>query len=105
MLVAAERGLVDALLLLSYPLHPPKKLTQSRTTHFPDIRTPSAFVHGTRDSFGSIEEMKAGLKLIPVRTQLVPVEGTGHELLNARNRSVLPGSIASIFADFLKMRQ
>ncbi len=84
MLAAAEPGLVDGLLLLSYPLHPPKKPQEQRTDHFPNLRTPALFVHGSRDGFGSIEELTAALKLIPVRTELMLVKGSGHELVSAR---------------------
>lgn len=64
MLAAVEPGLIDALLLLSYPLHPPKAPTQLRTAHFPAIRTPALFVHGTRDAFGTINELQTSLKLM-----------------------------------------
>ena len=101
MLVASEPALVDTLLLLSYPLHPPKAPNQLRTAHFSDLRTPALFVHGTRDAFGAIDEVKAALKLIPARTQLVPVEGAGHELMSAQNRSTLPNVIADAFAGFI----
>src|SRR5215472_760195 len=101
MLAAAEPHLADALLLLSYPLHPPKSPKQLRTAHFPKLRTPALFVHGTRDGFGTIDEMKAALKLIPVRTQLLPIESAGHELMTSRNRATLPQIIASAFASFL----
>ena len=80
MLCAEEPDLVAGLLLLSYPLHPPRKPEQLRTQHFPNLRTPSLFVHGTRDPFGSIEEVKAALKLIPARAELLQVEGAGHDL-------------------------
>jgi predicted alpha/beta-hydrolase family hydrolase len=80
MLAAAEPGVAEGLLLLSYPLHPPRKPEQARTAHFPDLQVPSLFVHGTRDSFGSIEEMQAALSLIPGHVDLLPVEGAGHDL-------------------------
>ncbi|MDP9158672.1 MAG: alpha/beta fold hydrolase [Acidobacteriota bacterium] len=80
MLCASEPGLVDGLLLFSYPLHPPRKPEQLRTQHFPGLKTPAVFVHGTRDPFGSIGEMKATIKLIPAKTLLMPVEGAGHDL-------------------------
>jgi predicted alpha/beta-hydrolase family hydrolase len=86
MLAATEPGLVDRLLLLSYPLHPPRRPSELRTAHFPQLQVPALFVHGTRDGFGSIDEMVAALKLIPARTELLPVTGAGHELLNKRNR-------------------
>lgn len=104
MLASAEPRLADALLLLSYPLHPPKAPTQLRSVHFPLLRTPALFVHGMRDGFGTIAEMSAALKLIPARTQLFPVESAGHELMTARNRSALPDAIASAFAAFFKAR-
>lgn len=56
MLAADEPQLVNGLLLLSYPLHPPRKPSQLRTQHLPRLQTPAMFVHGTRDPFGSLEE-------------------------------------------------
>ena len=80
MLCAAEPDLVSGLLLLSYPLHPPRKPEQLRIQHLPNLRTPSLFVHGTRDPFGSVEEMTKALQLIPTKTELMKVEGAGHDL-------------------------
>lgn len=75
-----ESALVAGLLLLSYPLHPPRKPEQQRTQHLPDLRTPTLFVSGTRDPFGTIAELEQALKMIPARTKLVAVEGVGHDL-------------------------
>ena len=72
--------MVPALLLLSYPLHPPRKPEQQRTQHLPDLRTPTLFVSGTRDPFGSIAELEQALKMIPAKTKLLPIEGAGHDL-------------------------
>ena len=80
MLAAEDPGVADALLLLSYPLHPPRKPQEPRTGHFGSIQTPALFVHGTRDTFGTMEEMRAALALIPARTDLVEVTGAGHSL-------------------------
>src|SRR5271170_3173510 len=79
-LSAAEPGLVDRLLLLSYPLHPPQRPSELRTAHFSDLKTPALFVHGTLDGFGSIDELVVALKLIPARAELLPISGAGHEL-------------------------
>jgi len=70
----------DGLLLFSYPLHPPRKPAQLRTQHLPKLLTPALFVHGTRDPFGSIEEIESALQLIPAKTRLLPIEGEGHDL-------------------------
>jgi predicted alpha/beta-hydrolase family hydrolase len=80
MLCASEPELVSGLLLLSYPLHPPRKPEQLRVQHLPNLRTPSLFVHGTRDPFGSVEEMTKALQLVPAKTELMKVDGTGHDL-------------------------
>ena len=80
MLCAEEIGIAEGLLLLSYPLHPPRKPEQLRIQHLPDLRTPSLFVEGTRDPFGSIEEIERALKLIPARVKLLTVQGAGHDL-------------------------
>lgn len=80
MLAADHVGVCEGLLLLSYPLHPPNKPAQLRTDHFPRLRSPALFAHGTRDPFGSIDEMKAAIALIPSRMELVSIDGAGHDL-------------------------
>jgi hypothetical protein len=100
MLAANEPGLVEALLLLSYPLHPPKRPDDLRTAHFPHLRTPALFLHGTADGFGTVAEMEAAAKLIPTRAELIPVQGAGHELLTRRNREELPGLCVERFRAF-----
>lgn len=101
MLCAREPSLADGLLLLSYPLHPPRKPEQLRTAHFPELDTRALFVHGMRDPFGSIEEMESALRLIPAETQLVSVTGAGHELLTQANRKSLLASVVANFEGFL----
>ena len=80
MLAAEETGVAEALLLLSYPLHPPNKPAQLRTGHFPELRTPALFVSGTKDPFGSPEELREALALVPGRHELRLVENAGHDL-------------------------
>jgi uncharacterized protein len=84
MLAAEEPGLSHALLLLSYPLHPPGKPEQLRTAHFPSLRTPALFVHGPRDPFASSAELRAALAPIPAPVSLVEIEGAGHDLLRGK---------------------
>ena len=105
MLCAEQPDLVPALLLLSYPLHPPRKPEQQRTQHLPDLRTPALFVSGTRDPFGSIAELQQALKMIPAKTKLVPIEGAGHDLgfKGKAKQQELPGRIFSELTAFLQM--
>ena len=100
MLCAAQPDLVAGLLLLSYPLHPPRKPEQLRTQHLPELRTPNLFVHGTRDPFGSVGEMESALELIPARKDLVRVEGAGHDLgfKGKTQAQELPDRVLAAFA-------
>jgi len=100
-LVSADKpGLVERLLLLSFPLHPPKRPEVLRSAHFPSLRTPALFVHGARDGFGTPEEMDVALGLIPVPTRLILVAGAGHELMTNLNREVLIAQIVPAFLSF-----
>jgi hypothetical protein len=100
MLAAGASELVESLLLLSYPLHPPKRLDQMRTAHFPSLKTPALFVGGERDGFGSRSEMESALPLIPARTELMMIPGAGHELITPKNRAGLPGLVVEGFLQF-----
>jgi predicted alpha/beta-hydrolase family hydrolase len=80
MLAADERGLVDLLLLFSYPLHPPGRPERLRSEHFPRLLCPCLFVSGTADPFGSIAELSAAVTLIPAPTRIMAIEGAGHDL-------------------------
>ncbi|ERB50563.1 hypothetical protein N806_05065 [Rhodococcus sp. P27] len=80
MLAAENPGLVDGLVLLSYPLHPPKKPEKLRTEHLPDLNTPTVVVHGSKDEFATTEEIQAALDLVPAATRLVEFEGARHDL-------------------------
>jgi uncharacterized protein len=98
-----EKELVPALLLMSYPLHPPRKPAQLRTQHFFDLRTPALFVEGTRDPFGTIDEIEQALKLIPGKTKLLTVEGAGHDLgfKGKARREELPANALAEFQAFI----
>jgi predicted alpha/beta-hydrolase family hydrolase len=101
MLASEEPQLVDGLFLLSYPLHPPRKPNELRTGHFPKLATPTFFVHGSRDPFGTTAEMKSALELIPASHALFEVHGAGHEILSKRATSELPAQIVDGFKIFL----
>jgi predicted alpha/beta-hydrolase family hydrolase len=102
MLAAEQPDLATGLLLLSYPLHPPRKPGQLRTQHLPQLRTPALFVHGTRDPFGSPEEMESALSLIPAKTLLLRIKGGGHDLGFKGNakREELPAAVLAEFQNF-----
>ena len=80
MAASEDPELADGLLLLSYPLHPPGQPEKRRTEHFPNLHLPAMFVHGTKDEFGTPEEMRAALTQIPSRTDLLLLDRAGHGL-------------------------
>jgi len=102
MLASEEPQLADGLFLLSYPLHPPRKPNQLRTGHFLRLTTPTFFVHGTRDPFGTTAEMSSALELIPGAHAMLEVDGAGHDLLPKKTANELPSHVVNEFSKFLK---
>jgi predicted alpha/beta-hydrolase family hydrolase len=84
MLAADEPDLAAALLLFSYPLHPPGKPERLRMEHFPRLRAPAVFVHGTADPFGSLDELRSAVSAIPAPTQVIAIGGARHDLKGGR---------------------
>jgi predicted alpha/beta-hydrolase family hydrolase len=99
MLCVEQPDLAAGLLLLSYPLHPPGKPEQLRVQHLPKLQVPALFVHGTRDPFGSVEAIASALRLIPAKTQLLRVEGAGHDL-GFQGKSRRDGLVGEVVASF-----
>ncbi len=77
MLVAAGEA-VAGLVLLSYPLHPPGKPDQLRVDHFADIDVPVLFVSGTKDPFGTPEELESEAAAIPGPVEFRWLDGEPH---------------------------
>jgi uncharacterized protein len=102
MLLAEVPDLAGALLLLSYPMHPPGRPADRRSAHLPGLRVPTLFVHGTTDPFGTIREIDAGRALIPARTALLTVSA-GHDLGQARARDSLPALAERVVFSFLEV--
>ena len=72
---------VAGLVCVCYPLHPPKQPEKLRSEHLPRILTPTLFVSGTRDEFGTVEELTAATKPMNKKTH-VWIEGARHDLKN-----------------------
>jgi predicted alpha/beta-hydrolase family hydrolase len=74
--MAVAEGLeVAALVLVSYPLHPPGRPDKLRTAHFPDLHVPCLFVSGRRDAFGAPAELQRETEAIPGPVTLDFVDG------------------------------
>jgi predicted alpha/beta-hydrolase family hydrolase len=82
--MAVAEGLPAAgLVLVCYPLHPPGKPENLRVDHFPQLDVPCLFISGTRDPFGSPEELDRHLPAIPGDVTVHRIEGKGHDLKGA----------------------
>jgi predicted alpha/beta-hydrolase family hydrolase len=103
MLSAEQPDLAAGLLLLSYPLHPPRRPADLRTAHFPKLATPALFVHGTRDPFGSVDEMRTALALVAGPHQLVAIEGAGHDLGGKGSAARVAETALAAFLQFAKL--
>jgi len=75
---AAGEPNIDGLVFLGYPLHPPGKPTQLRSQHLSRIIVPMLFVQGTRDPFGSPDELAPILASLPAKVDVFPVDEGGH---------------------------
>jgi predicted alpha/beta-hydrolase family hydrolase len=99
LLAAEDPTVAPALLLLAYPLHPPGRPAELRVAHFPRLRTPVLFVHGTADPFGSVAELRGAITRIPAATALHLVPGVGHDLGMARRSRAARADLAARIAD------
>lgn len=82
--MAVADGLPAAgLVLLAYPLHPPGRPDRLRTEHLPRLEVPCLFVSGTRDPFGSPDELEAATATIPGPVTHVWVDKARHDLKGA----------------------
>ena len=71
---------VEGLVFLGYPLHPPGRVDQLRAKHLSDIKAPMLFVQGSRDAFGSPDELRPIVKELKAPADLYVVEGGDHSL-------------------------
>ncbi len=97
-MVAAQDGALG-LVLLGYPLHPPGKADQLRVEHFSKLRMPVLFASGTRDAFGTPDELKRHAKKIkgPVSFHWIDTGDHGFKPLKASG--LTPASALAGVAD------
>ena len=88
--------LVAGVVCIGYPLHPPKKPEQLRTEHLPRLVTKALFISGTRDEFGTPEELAGAFALLPSPPAVQFIEGGRHELKGHDER------VATLLKDWLR---
>jgi uncharacterized protein len=96
---AGEPVPVAGLVLVSYPLHPPGRPDKLRTEHLGRLGVPCLFVHGTKDAFGTPDELTAHTVDVPGPVTHVWVDGGTHELkrADARVAAETAGWLAAAF--------
>jgi predicted alpha/beta-hydrolase family hydrolase len=85
-----------ALVLISYPLHPPGRPERLRIEHLPALEIPCLFVSGTRDAFGTRAELEQHTASIPGPVTHVWIEGKGHDLKGCDAR------VAEVVAEWVR---
>lgn len=99
-MIAAEpsrRLNVVGLVLICYPLHPPNKPERLRTDHFANIIVPCLFISGSRDAFGTPEELAEAIKLIPGDVTSHTIAGADHSL--AKHNATISDMVVRWMAD------
>ena len=95
---------VDALALFAYPLYPPNDPSNWRIKHLPDIKVPTLFCSGTRDTFGTPEELEQAASLVP-HSKLHLLEGADHGFTplksSGRKREDVWAEAVSVLIDWL----
>jgi predicted alpha/beta-hydrolase family hydrolase len=74
------------LVLICYPLHPPGKPDNLRVEHLPAVTVPCLFISGTKDPFGSPDELTRWTATIPAPVEHLWIEGGRHDLRGADAR-------------------
>jgi predicted alpha/beta-hydrolase family hydrolase len=74
---------VAGLVLVSYPLHPPKKPDALRVEHLPRVSVPTLCISGTKDNFGTPEELEAAFAVVPGSVTWSWINNGRHELAKA----------------------
>ena len=85
---AAEGDRVAGLVFLGYPLHPPGRPDKLRDQHFQEIQAPMLFVQGSRDAFGTADEIRATVKKHRLPATLYMIEGGDHSFKVSKSTGV-----------------
>jgi len=75
---AAQPDDIDGLVFLGYPLHPPGRPDKPRSEHLPKIKAPMLFVQGSRDAFGTKQEIETIIKKLKLPAEHYSIEGGDH---------------------------
>jgi predicted alpha/beta-hydrolase family hydrolase len=80
---------LTGLVFLGYPLHPPGKPEQLRDAHLKDIQAPMLFMQGSRDAFGTPDELREVITRLKLPASLYEV-ATGDHSFKVLKSAPLP---------------
>lgn len=95
----AGRAVVSGLVFLGYPLHPPGKPDQLRDKHLRNIHAPMLFVQGSRDAFGSADEIVSVIKRLKLPATPYIIEGGDHSLKAPKSSGLTQSQIYEAVMD------
>jgi uncharacterized protein len=98
---AAGAGPVAGLVFLGYPLHPPGRPDRLRAEHLSRIKAPMLFVQGSRDAFGTPDELRPIIDALPARADLHVVEGGDHSFKVPRKSGLRQDEVHRQIQDFI----
>jgi predicted alpha/beta-hydrolase family hydrolase len=96
---AGDAGDIRGLVLLGYPLHPPGKPSQLRVAHLPRLKVPALFVQGSRDTFGTPEELAPFVAGLPEGSRVQVIEGGDHSFTRPRSAGETIDAVLDRVAD------
>jgi predicted alpha/beta-hydrolase family hydrolase len=93
------------LVLLGYPLHPPGQPERPRVEHLPRLRTPTLVVQGTRDAFGTADEVRTAFGVVPAPVDWLVIERGDHSFAvpkSVRSAADVQETIAARVAEWIR---
>ena len=96
---ASQPADINGLVFLGYPLHPPGRPDKLRSEHLPKIKVPMLFVQGSRDAFGTKQEITAIIRNLKLPAKLYAIEHGDHSLKVPKSAGTLQQGIYSTVMD------
>jgi uncharacterized protein len=89
------------LVFLGYPLHPPGKPEQLRAAHLAHIKAPMLFVQGSRDAFGTPDELRPIIDAIAQHTDLYVIDRADHSFKVPKSTRVTQNDVYTTILDHI----
>jgi len=89
------------LVFLGYPLHPPSKPEQLRAAHLAHIKAPMLFVQGSRDAFGTPDELRPIIDAIAAHTDLYVIDRADHSFKVPKSTRVTQNDVYTTILDHI----